>query len=507
MLEARAQQMKQDGRLDFTRVGLAREVRRALSETAPAPKPTDRATRKQTRLDSFSLLEHKLDKLLELAYPKPPQATLHRLPQDAVLTVDGLIFWDKQCGLAVGDLIELQAALFPDAPVLLRTYARVAQIQLGENGLNGVTCLYEQHPNYNRKPQLQAEEPEEELVEEVVDEVEEVKQAAPAAYVPPPPPPPPKPIDDDGANRRQAFRVNDEIPFLWRVVTQQELDEAGDHLSATREILPSRIERDYLSALEMISELRTTVRKAHPKADKNTEWFCHQLKARFQRANLADEVALHMRLLNHLGNVLREFAKLGVPCNRPTQIFQILRRQLEAQNKQSVLRRNPAADKKAVEEGIALKKRIEKEIAKGMELLDPKEMLLGAKLQQFSNDLEELGSVNEDYPSPEDDSLSELITYPVNLSANGVAFRTRKHELHKGMYVEMLLKLNPDGREWRQHRCYGKVVMIKGPDSSHRMRVASMILVQTTQFQEQLYQHIVRKQREQLSDRVEVAGY
>ncbi|MEG3640805.1 hypothetical protein [Magnetococcus sp. PR-3] len=481
-MAARMRVFRDDGRLRFTRLGVSRDIRKLLANE----KPIQSSPGRSQRTDVFSALDHKLTLLLQGASPAPPQTVVHRLPDAAMITGEGLIFKEISPRLKAGDYIEIQFALSSSPPISSHGYLEVVEVSPDPADAKryNIVCCYAT----STFPEKDAPEPEPE-------EEEPVPPPTPA------PAPEPPPISAAEQKKRQAYRVNDDVPFRWRVVRDGEFGQIERYFKANnRNFPPLRQDQRFDGYDKMWADTHPRFRTPNPKGHAALSWMFRQLTLQYKRGNHPQEMDFTLEVLKQVLE-LGEIHASNFSSNRINEMLGLVKRKLEfiAKKDEAYI----SGETEIHQKMIANLVQVEKKLAQVGEKLEMQEGKVGTKVHYLSENLDRMDISDSDFPEAHEDANAETLLYPVNISATGIAYRTHKKNLAQGSFAELQVDLSDDGTNWITWRAFAKLVMIKGPDPSMNYRVASMLLLQPPGMEDAVMAHILRKQREEIaSDKV-----
>lgn len=473
-------------------------------------------------------MSKKLNLLIDAVHPALQAAIAELEPLPVFVNPQGVTFWVESTELKINDMLEMQFPLVPAALILTHAYGYVISVrQKDRQGLDRVTCRFATTAPFRKKgteekapkkpeniakplpppPPPQKEEPEPQ-------EAARESMATPAGGGGGPILPQDRNFDDKkevvsvgrrANNRRQEYRVDDEVPLAWRVITKDEFDKIMAYFKEhekypVREIIIKQV-RCYQESAKRIENLE----KINGKAAKMALWFNETLNHLFHRANSTEEQTVALTIAEHHQHLLEEMT--NAPRLRPKaiQLLTMLKQKFEIQGWfYHPDYRGIPAEREKLKLGA---KKLKKEIGPTLEEFQPIEPLMTEHLRAMYEEMEKVDFRLNDFPADPEEANRTLITYPVNLSAGGVAFRTRKTSVvEKGDFLELIIGYNPTGEKVVPTQCYAQVMMIKNPDPQHRIMVACQTRLITKPGWEVNYAHIAHKQRQNLLKRIDVEG-
>ncbi|MBF0308704.1 MAG: hypothetical protein HQL56_04155 [Magnetococcales bacterium] len=309
------------------------------------------------------------------------------------------------------------------------------------------------------------------------------------------------------ANRRRDFRVNDEIPFAWLQVSEEDFRflETGFLAYQKRGLPLLPMEKEEQTLLDRIDERLAKARHRKSNAERYLFWYRHQLDLYFRRANFPEEQAHYLQMIRQLFEITDLLHEQRDVAPRILSCLNLIKRRAEQHRKSEwAVFSEPDPNKR--QEEAQLHQLMHQETEKGLRQLEEVDAAWGKRLGLLGGELNAVNWRIKDRPEARDHPMDTLITYPVNISTTGIAFRTHRRELKVGHLLMVSLRLTADNETYQDFRTLAKVVMLKDPDPTHRIRVATMFTLQQAKLQEMLGAHITRRQREYLSGRVQVKG-
>nr|CAX84075.1 Type IV pilus assembly PilZ, probable fragment [uncultured bacterium] len=501
----------------------------------------------QRRLVVLEGFNAKLNRVMERVGPGDDLLQPH--PLQLHESGEGLTFWVREGDVGVGDLLELRFSLFVEQPMAMHAYCRVRRVRREWSGSGlRVDCGFESLPGLEASvasvsvPEVSAAVSQEEQVEvslppepslwepgEADVWVSEPREPVVVASSPLPSLPMPgieerrarldrklsegmemvatdprvvaaRLVEQSGFReptgpKRQDYRLNDNLPLAWKVLSRKSFDQAVVYFNSYRDFpLRERVVRQKRLLAEADVQLKL-LRQLNVKARRPVVWFREQLDYWFRQANSENEEEFCQGVMMIFFNLLKELTKRPPGSMLAAQVVSLLKDQVELQMARDRL--GPGAQKMVrgkAEEDLATVKR---QIGKLLDSLRVSSPVLGERLQGFLDVVGMMDLTRQDIPrqlTAEGDAV-----FTVNLSATGVAWRTLKDRVYKGDLVEVRLGLDPDARGvWETVWAYGRVVVVQEPDEQGKSRVACFFEHMAPLQREKLQAHIVRRQREEL---------
>ncbi|MBF0142063.1 MAG: PilZ domain-containing protein [Magnetococcales bacterium] len=313
----------------------------------------------------------------------------------------------------------------------------------------------------------------------------------------------PMPMEDSG---RQDYRVNDLVPMGWKVISEVEFAQVTGQFEATRvfSLRPRVAEQEEVRAA--LAEFEERLKRRRSRARRLVSWFSEQLMTFFFRSNSGNEEEFFHALTLLLAAVVAELAgQLGENQGEAIQFLSMLKDKLD------LIRRRDVQGSRMIREELEKLQESLREVGRGLdkayEALLQVSPTLAEKMLNFSSALDAIDLTHYDFPKDESLGLVDaMFPFPVNLSATGVAFRTRREGLKRGDPVEVRLSLSVDGKSWETFLCYGRIVFVQGPERDRRTRVACHLSHKSVRAGDVLSMHIARKQREMLAEGKDMGG-
>ncbi|MBF0195838.1 MAG: PilZ domain-containing protein, partial [Magnetococcales bacterium] len=502
----------------------------------------------QNRMDVLDSFDKKFSAMLTALIPTESEDTALRFNPDG----QGLTFWLDNPDIQKSDFLEVQFYPSKSAPWPVHSYVRVVGLKVDKStGLTRVSCHFEKHkgplllPKQNKaskevkvdelvKQKLTKATPElkapkkikkvksklenaevstikHQTVENVTTkhDVQRAKvenkidatpkkdlnlaSSAKKAVAKPKEIIKPK----EGTNSaRKDFRINDRIPFVWSVVSEETFKkECMAHFESNHEFdLRTRIKQQQILLKEFPHYFKE-MQKTRSKARKYLVWIHDKLSWMFLRAGNENEEEYYQGITALFLDITKLISKPLAQDVR--QIVQICS-QFKAQIENQILRdqADPVIDKAkletAKEDLVTINKANNKIIAE-LEKTSPK---LSAKLNQFKELVDDIDLTMMDKPAGVSDDGKDL--YTVNLSLTGLAFRTYRKNIKKGDLLEMRIFLSTGGERFEPVNCFGRVIFVQGP-KDNKLKIATHIDPMPQSFKQKINIHITRRQREKLS--------
>ncbi|MBF0136057.1 MAG: PilZ domain-containing protein [Magnetococcales bacterium] len=535
LMTARTQQLRVDGKLPFSRINLEQFF------TDHLPKLRKRSANEQSapaltkRVDILTSLEDKLDAFVAMLQPKNGQGRIHQTPIPIQFGGQRFAFWEKDPDLQTGDQIEIHLGLFPDDYILLHGYAQVIQTATDpQSGLTRVFCemvimghdpVRSAHimPRLHKQPDVpKADVSHARPLPTTSVSTTTETPAQPArdlTRVEPAPPAAPLsareiqtntplvseplfqvdagPTDDNAANRRQAYRVNDDIAFSWKVVSHEDIAEAQNYFRQ-HDRLPIRNKESRIRDLldQYVANLQR-LDKRFSRTEVLLSWFRFELLALFQRAMRSSDEETVLMCAVQLHEISNEIVSRPESITPQfAQVMTLIRKRLEQQQKNSVL--DPLLAANRINEGKDLILKTNREIDKIIQEVATLTPALTQKVELFHNSMGAIQLPQTAGKIKRSSGTEHMTKSQVNLSATGVAFRTSETFLEKGDYVQLNLELSPNGTDFITYTAYGQIVMIKQLSVGKPLRIATQFILIPRKMEEHLGAHIARRQRELL---------
>ncbi|MBF0358914.1 MAG: PilZ domain-containing protein [Magnetococcales bacterium] len=499
----------------------------------------------KSRMDVLDSFNYKLGKMLVALVPSQVADIALRFNPDS----DGITFWLEEHDLEVSDYLEVQFYPSTTAPWPVHCCVKVLAVNKDKvTGLTRITCQFvtvkgpitapakrekprkvvkpsiaqsaeavniERHKATKvEKPEIEpaalkvekagsgqkVEQPTEEPVksddatyDEILKKAKDVLEQAKELDVHVPAE---KKSDDN--SKRKDFRINDRIPFVWSVVSEETFQkESMPHFNTHHEFgLRTRIKQQQILLKEFDFFLKK-LRDQRSKSRKYVVWFHEHLSWLFLRAGSENEEEYYQGITALFLEITKTLVKpLGRSGKNVVQILSQFKAQLENQKIRDLADPIMDADKLAAanETLLTLHNANNKVIAE-MENENPN---LSAKFKLFKSLIDTINLTGLDIPVGVSKDGKDLFT--VNLSHTGLAFRTRRKDIKKGDLLEMRIFLSTGGERFDPVNCFGKVVFVQGPKDD-KFKIATHIEPMPSTFKEKINIHVARRQREMLSER------
>ncbi|MBF0383247.1 MAG: hypothetical protein HQL69_19665 [Magnetococcales bacterium] len=307
--------------------------------------------------------------------------------------------------------------------------------------------------------------------------------------------------NDKASSDRKDFRINDRIPFIWSVVSEETFKkECMPHFESHREFgLRSRIKKQQL-LLKEFPDYFKEMQKIRSKARKYIVWIYSKLSWLFLRAGNENEEEYFQGVTNIFLDITKTLSKpLGKDGRHIVQILSQFKAQIENQ----IIRdqADPIMDEaklEAAKEALATLDKANNKIILELEKTNPK---LSTNLKMFKGLLDDINLTMLDRPVGVSDDGKDLFT--VNLSLTGLAFRTYRKGIKKGDLLEMRIFLSTGGERFDPVNCFGRVVFVQGPQDN-KYKIATHIDPMPQTFRQKINVHVARRQREKLAELAEL---
>ncbi|MBF0212068.1 MAG: hypothetical protein HQM00_00745 [Magnetococcales bacterium] len=308
---------------------------------------------------------------------------------------------------------------------------------------------------------------------------------------------PPPPVVAQGGTKRQDFRINDNLPLTWKVLTQKSFDQAVAYFHDHREFpMRERVARQKRLLAEVDVQLKL-LKQLNVKARRPVVWFREFLDRQFRQANSENEEEYFQSVLYFFFNLIKELTKRPPGSMTAAQVVSLIKEQVDLQMSRDLVEVNVQKLPKAkLEEDLT---EIKRQINKLLGELRASASGLYEKLNGFREVISMMDLSMQDPPkqfTPEGDAV-----FTVNLSATGVAWKTVKDRVFKGDLIEVRLGVDPEGSGLEPVWAYGRVVVVQEPDETGKRRVASYFEHMSPMHREKLQAHMVRRQRAELTRR------
>lgn len=460
---------------------------------------------RQPLIEALQLVERKLDWVLRLASPDNYSMDERMVPRQVLLTQDGITVWEETPDVAVGDVLEMRITLVPGTPLEMDCLVRLERLLPDlSSGMVRLECRFEAMRDQDRD---NLERSEVELTwEDEEEESEPTRLASPPPVEKPLPEQPPEPeTEAEADNRRAFFRINDRLPFSWKRLATAEAEPMLAYFR-THRLFPTRPSQVmFLSLLQGIALREEEFEQVSPRGRRLVEWFRKWLDQRHQLANTPEEEGFYHGLAMSWLELTREMIDMGGNFRpRQLQLLSFLRQKLELQQKLGE-RALPKDPQKRQEIQTAVKMTAQ-QLAEALD----KEDTHGERrvMERFRGVVKtiERADLRPDFKVGESAEVMAdgRVVRPVNVSANGLAFRTSKiHDTKAGDHLELAMTLIPDGVTQENVTVLVRVVRVLPVEQFHQVRVACQIEAITSRERDILFRHIVRLQRETLAKRID----
>lgn len=302
------------------------------------------------------------------------------------------------------------------------------------------------------------------------------------------------------SSNRMDFRINDQIPLIWSIVTQESFDVALDHFKKKRAFgLRPKIAM-FQGLLRELEEGIELLQRKNSKARRNVVWFRDHLSWLFLRATSEPEEDFFVDVTRLFLGVVGLLVKNPVPPGQTIQLLTYLKNRLEIQQIHD--QSNPVTEERKLAKARRDLDELDRQLPRILVELHGKDAEMSAQLGLLKEALETVRFTQLDMPFGKTPDGKD--TYPANISATGLAFRTRKTGVNKGDMLEMRIFLSADGNKFVPVNCYGRVVFVQTVREGV-IKVATHIDPQPPELTQLLFAHIARKQREELIQRRENA--
>ncbi|MBF0424845.1 MAG: PilZ domain-containing protein [Magnetococcales bacterium] len=303
---------------------------------------------------------------------------------------------------------------------------------------------------------------------------------------------------DDFANRRQAYRINDDVAFSWKIVHHDDIVEAQGYLKQN-DRLPTRARESRLrNLLDHCKESLRRLDKRFTRTEMLLSGFADELLLSFQRVSRLQEEDAVLQCVLHLQDISEEIASKpeGI-TGQFGQILTLMRKRLEQRQKDAGL--DPLFAVNRLAQSAEIVGKINQDIEKLTQELTTLAPTLTQHLTAFDSSLSALPVSKVDTKKGLAPGKSgHMVKSQVNLSATGVAFRTMQDIFEKGDYVQLNLELSANGLSYDTYTAYGQVVLVKQLAVGKPYRIATQFILIPRKMEEDLGAHIARRQRELL---------
>ncbi|MBF0132735.1 MAG: PilZ domain-containing protein [Magnetococcales bacterium] len=299
------------------------------------------------------------------------------------------------------------------------------------------------------------------------------------------------------ADERRDFRINDRIPFVWCHVSEESFQEAMVTFHKSKEFGLRTIIRNQQQILRNLGDIQDVLKRKRSNARKFVEWHRDRLSWLFLRATTENEELYYQGMTELFVAIASDIAKqLGSAGQWSNQALSMMRHMMELLQIRD--QANPVTEMDALNRANEGLMDVDRQLPKVLAKVEESNPALAEKLKMYQEALTTVDLSQNDRPvgtSPDGKDL-----YTVNLSATGIAFRTRRLWVKKGDILEMRVFLSIGGDHFEPVTTYGRVVFVQGPIDG-RLKVATYIDPKPATFEQKIYLHVARKQRELLNER------
>ncbi|MBF0415416.1 MAG: PilZ domain-containing protein [Magnetococcales bacterium] len=548
------------------RPGMGEAVASLLAKEAGiVPSTAPRGQQGLARASVLEAMNRKFNLLLGLVYP--PESVVQSAPVMLDPEGAGVVAWLKDPSFAENDCVELRFLASAKLPWPFHSYCRVARM-VQENSRPGVRVEFRfetVHPNVPgtesppaRKlpPPKRDSVPAKPVVAPPKPVVAPPKPVAPPRVVSAPPiakpvnpvtsvrtpkPDLPEPVkvvaekDEDKYERmlqegmklsqakigeavakkggdpflasqpqvdkRRDFRINDRIPFIWSHVSEESFKEAMATFHKDKAFTLRSIIRNQQKILTDLANVQEVLKRKRSKARKHVDWHRDRLSWLFLRAASENEETYYQHMTELFMVIASDMAKQGggAISQWSMQALSLLRNMMEL--KQTRDQSNPITEANAVKKAESGLADVERQLPKVLAKVEEGDPALAAKMTMYKEAIGAIDLTLHDRPVGKTADGKDL--YTVNISATGLAFRTRRLWVKKGDLLEMRVFLSSDGKKFEPVNTYGRVVFVHGP-VDNKLKVATFIDPKPALYEQKIYLHIARRQREMLSERASV---
>lgn len=303
------------------------------------------------------------------------------------------------------------------------------------------------------------------------------------------------------ADKRRDFRINDRIPFIWSHVTEESFKEAMATFHKDKAFTLRTIIRNQQKILADLGNVQDSLKRKHSKARKHVDWHRDRLSWLFLRAASENEETYYQHMTELFVGIAADLAKQGGgPIGQwSMQSLSLMRNMMEL--KQTRDQSNPITEANEVRKAEAGLADVARQLPKAFAKVAEGDPALAAKMTAYKEAIDAIDLTLHDRPVGKTTDGKDL--YTVNISATGLAFRTRRLWVKKGDLLEMRVFLSSDGKKFEPVNTYGRVVFVNGP-VDNKLKVATFIDPKPALYEQKIYLHIARRQREMLSERSSV---
>jgi hypothetical protein len=499
--------------------------------------------RSKSRMDVFDSFNRKLSTILETLVPSQVADIALRFNPDG----DGITFWLEQHDINMSDYLEVQFYPSPTAPWPIHCCVKVSVVTTDKvTDLTRIACKFitvqgpitapekrekprkavkaatsSEAPKITRHKVTKIEKPKVELaalkvekassgekielpakeaaksvdgkydamLEKAKNVVERAKKVEVRA---------PEEKKSDSTANRQDFRINDRIPYVWSVVSEETFQkESMPHFNSHQEFgLRTRIKQQQ-TLLKEFDYFLKKLREQRSKSRKYVVWVHEYLSWLFLRAGSENEEEYYQGITALFLEITKELTKpLGKSAKNVLQILSQFKAQFENQKIRDQADPIMEGDKlAAANETLLTLHTANNKVIAGLETENPD---LSGKFKLFKSLIDTIDLTGLDIPVGASEDGKDL--YTVNLSHTGLAFRTRRKDLKKGDLLEMRIFLSTGGERFDPVNCFGKVVFVQGPKDD-KFKIATHIEPMPRTFKEKINIHVARRQQAILSER------
>lgn len=303
-----------------------------------------------------------------------------------------------------------------------------------------------------------------------------------------------------GADKRRDFRINDRIPFVWCHVSEESFQEAMVSFHKDKEFGLRTIIRDQQKILKNLGDIQDVLKRKRSNARKFVDWHRNRLSWLFLRAKTENDELYYQGMTELFtaiaGDIAKQMSSAGQWSN---QALSLMRHMMELSQIRD--QANPITELDALNKAKDGLTEIERQLPKALAKVEETNPALTNMLRMYLEALTTIDLSQNDRSVGTSPDGKDLFT--VNLSATGIAFRTRKLWVKKGDLLEMRIFLSIGGDHFEPVNTYGRVVFVHGPVDG-KLKVATHVEPKPATFEQKIYLHIARKQRELLNSRTEI---
>lgn len=302
-------------------------------------------------------------------------------------------------------------------------------------------------------------------------------------------------------NRRQSYRLKDEIGLSWKLITTTEFYQVRQEF-IENQFLPLRDKvARFKQMLHKLDGQLARLAEVSPKTELSAAMMRQQLEVLFFRANTQEEEDRLYRLVGRFLVVVDTLVNTPTFPAKANQLVYHLRWQLEMQQQRDWM--DYRTDPKLRRDMPMVFKRLQQDIAKMLEELRMTAPELADLMRHLLQEMQALNLKRYDRPGEGDLSQALLTTHAVNISDTGIGFHTRNWEAPKlGYLVELSFNLVTDEGPYASFRGYGQVVVVKAPGPDGTAMIGCHYILMQKDHHDLLYQYLAIRQRERLSQRI-----